>query len=161
MCQAKPGPRCAADTKPKLEKHQAKLDRVAKSVEVSKAKQTAAMQAGDFTAYARARKQTDALEAKLSTLTTETQHVLRDYDGTKTGSRELSQQMVETVDNNEYQALDIRRGSAHCLYVVREHALGMITEGTPPQRGILTNKSDYESLAKFRESRQARMAVAA
>lgn len=132
MCQAKPGPRCYADSSKRLKTLAARVETAEGKRDAAVSKMKDASRARDLVAFSKARREKERAEKALKPLRDELRHTQRDVDSTKTGRRELDDQILEASSKDELKTLENRKAAAELLYAWRENALQIKQEGYQP-----------------------------
>lgn len=88
MCQPSPGPRCANHTRKRLTTLTRKKDYLTSRISVLNAEEDQAVRNGEKFPKAKIRER-ERLESRKTKTLNELRLAVRDYDGTKTGQREL------------------------------------------------------------------------
>lgn len=120
MC--KKGSRCWSDTSARKASLEKRLSKSRASLKAVRAQKTQASNAGDFTAFAKHRKQEETLISRVATVTTELRHNQRDMDGTKTGRKQLETQLAQASTLKERNELQNRIAAAEALRFARQYA---------------------------------------
>lgn len=132
MCQAKPGPRCYADSSKKLNTLAARVTAAEEKRDAAKKSMLTASRNKDLTAFSKARREHDRAEKALVPLKDEFRHTQRDVDSTKTGKRLLEAQMLEASSKTELSALENRKAASELLHSWRVTAAGYVADGYQP-----------------------------
>lgn len=132
MCQAKPGPRCYADSSKRLKTLSARVSKAEQKLDAARTAMTEAGRREDFAAYAKAKKAAETAEKAVAPLRAELRHTQRDVDSTKTGRRHLDEKIQSATSKTELTALENRKAAGEILYAWRENALSHAQDGYQP-----------------------------
>lgn len=132
MCQAAPGPRCWSDSAKTGKSLTKRLMTAETALESNRSKATEAAKAGDLAAYDKLHKEQEKLVVRVNNLRAAVRHNQRDIDGTKTGVRNLEEQIALSDDSNDLKELQDRKAQAEALRMSRAHALQTLQSGRKP-----------------------------
>ena len=123
MCEPAPGPRCFSDSCEKVTSITRRLSAARAELEESVKVQKTATQKSDFTGFAKAKRRTNTLVARVNKLSTSLRYAQRDADGTKTGARLLEEAMASARTEEEFASLHARQLQASAARAQRVRAL--------------------------------------